>query len=193
MRDLSFWLLFAILSPPLALAADGKTQATPPTAMLATDPGYSMLRLFLVDEHYLTAIRWVKTVLSFGGISPDSVQLIDDISQYAEAALQELDALVLEKPEIAFNPFDENSIAISTFDALRYATAKQLFLDSTHFEKNLLLSQVQILPVIQHLSQQLAENESNAARKIWLLKLSKKFASFNQRAQAMFELTPTSK
>lgn len=186
MRCLYFWLLLVILSPPLALANTDKPHATAP--ILATDPGYSMLRLFLIDEHYLTAIRRIKTMLSFGGISQDSVQLIDDISQYAESALHDLDALVLEKPVVQFSPFDENSIAIGTFDALRYATAKQLFLDNTHFEKNLLLSQVQILPVIHHLSQQLAENETNTARKKWLRKLSKQFAGFNHRVQAMFEL-----
>lgn len=186
MRYLSFWLLLAALSPPLGLASAGKTQATPP--VLATDPGYSMLRLFLVDEHYLTAIRRIKTVLSFGGISQDSVQLIDDISQYAESALHDLDTLVLKNPVVQFNSFDENSIAISTFDALRYATAKQLFLDSAHFEKNLLLSQIRILPAIRHLSQKLAENETNITRKKWLRKLSKQFADFNHRAQAMFEL-----
>lgn len=156
---------------------------------IATESGYSMLRLFLVDEHYLTAIRRVKSVLSFGGISVTTASFIDEIATASEAALHQLDALAKEQPTIQFDPFDESNIVITTFDALRYSMARQLFLDTAQFEKNLLLSQVQILPVITHLIKQLAANETNPQRKKWLADLAREYAGFYKRSVNFFVLT----
>lgn len=156
---------------------------------IATESGYSMLRLFLVDEHYLTAIRRVKSVLSFGGISPDTAGLVDEIAIASETALNQLEILAKESPAIQFDTFDESNIAITTFDALRFSMARQLFLDSTHFEKNLLLSQIQILPVITHLIKQLEANETNKERKKWLHNLAEQYAGFYRRSQDFFVLS----
>jgi hypothetical protein len=158
------------------------------SATVATEPGYSALRLFLVDEHYLTTIRRIKFVLNFGGISQGSTELIDQISGTSADALNQLDSLAAEPPAIQFAPFDKSNIAMTTFDALRYDMARQLILDDEHFEKDLLLSQVQVLPVIIHLTQQIEANESNDQRKTWLHKLAERYIDFYKRSQDFFVL-----
>jgi hypothetical protein len=181
-----FYPLILVFLPLSLLAADTVSDAS---KAVATDPGYSMLRLFLVDEHYLTAIRRVKSILSFGGISPGTADLVDEIADSSETALRQLDSLASEPPAVQFDAFDEANIAITTFDALRYDMARQLFLDSEHFEKNLLLSQVQVLPVITHLTKQLAANETNVQRKQWLHTLADQYDDFYQRSQNFFVLS----
>jgi len=183
-RSLSLLILVAL--PLTLLAASASHNSDKP---MATESGYSMLRLFLVDEHYLTAIRRIKSILSFGGVSAGTAALVDEIADSSEAALSKLDSLAGEKPAIRFDSFDEANIAITTFDALRYDMARQLFLDSEHFEKNLLLSQVQVLPVITHLSQQLEDNETNTQRKKWLHTLVEQYEDFYQRCLNFFALT----
>lgn len=157
--------------------------------IVATEPGYSMLRLFLVDENYLTIIRRIKSVLDFGGISAGSAELIDQISSASEDALSQLDSLATEQPAIQFDHFDEPNIAITTFDALRYDKARQFLFDGKHFEKDLLLSQMQVLPVISHLTKQLEANETNAQRKKWLHSLTEQYADFYKRSQDFFVLS----
>jgi len=176
---------------PLILTLLSLTVTTPAhsaSSTVATDPGYSLLRQLLVDEHYLTAIRRVKYILNFGGISADSAKLVDQISSSSEKALQQLDALATEPPAIQFDQLDKPNIATTTFDALRYDMARKFIFDGERFEKDVLLSQLQVLPVITHLTKQLEANEVNAGRKKWLHQLAEHYADFYKRSQSFFVL-----
>ena len=176
---------------PLILTFLSLTAAAPAYSasnMLETGPGYSLLRQLLVDEHYLTTIRRLKRILNFGGINQRSAELIDQISNSSDNALQQLDALATEEPAIRFDQLDEPNIAITTFDALRYDMARKFIFDGEHFEKDVLLSQMQVLPVISHLTKQLEANESNVQRKTWLHNLAERYGGFYKRSQSFFVL-----
>jgi len=150
---------------------------------------YSVLRLFLEDEQHLTAIRRVKTVISFEGISGESTILIDDIADASEQALEELERLAAEKPTLEFVELSEESIGKATLNSLRITTAKEFLLNTDDFEKNLLLSQSQILRVISHLAQQLGEKESSDQRKAWLDQLAERYENYYQRVYARLAVT----
>jgi hypothetical protein len=158
-------------------------------AKVNNNPGYSALRLFLEDEQHLTTVRRIKSLISFRTIDDSVANLVDDIADISEAALDELDTLSTLRPEINFESLAETSIARATFDSLRYTTAEKFLRDGDDFEKNLLLSQIQILPVIVHLSQQLEENENRIKRKHWLYKLGLKYNVLYQRANAQLKLS----
>jgi hypothetical protein len=143
--------------------------------------GYSALKLFLEDEQYLTVIRRTKMVITFSGISEKSVALIDNIANTSEQSLTELEKLSGLKPSFAFKEFSDDVIAKATLDALRMTTAKEFLFQSENFEKNLLLSQLKVLQVISHLAEQLANQENNKQRKIWLTKLAKKYETYYQQ------------
>jgi len=153
------------------------------------DHGYSALKLFLEDEQHLTTIRRVKTVLTFEGISRGSKNLIDEIADTSAQALDQLDKLAASKPAIVFVDFSNDSIGKATLDSLRIATAKEFLFKTDDFEKNLLLSQSQILRVISHLAKQLEEKETNAKRKAWLRKLSKRYEKYYQLVFARISIT----
>ncbi len=55
--------------------------------------GYSVLRLLLGDEQYLTAIRRTKMIFTFSSISDNSIELIDNIAESSEQAIDKLDEL----------------------------------------------------------------------------------------------------
>jgi hypothetical protein len=151
--------------------------------------GYTVLKLFLEDEQYLSSIRRVKTVITFEGISESSTLLIDDIADTSEQALEELEKLATATPAIVFEDFSEESIGKSTLDSLRMTTAREFLLDSDEFEKNLLLSQSQILRVISHLAEELAEKETNGKRKAWLDKLAERYESYYQQVYLRLAVT----
>ena len=94
-----------------------------------------------------------------------------------------------EAPAIQFDELDEPNIAITTFDALRYDMARKFIFDGEHFEKDVLLSQVQVLPVITHLTKQLEANEVNTQRKKWLHDLAEHYSEFYKRSQDCFVLS----
>lgn len=146
--------------------------------------GYSALKLFLADEQHLTTIRRVKTVISLEGVSKATKKLIDDIADSSEQALAQLEKLAPAKPAIVFHDFDDDFIGKATLDSMRYATAKEFLFDSDDFEKNLLVSQAQILRVISHLASQLEQNETNPKRRAWLNKLSRRYEAYYQRVFA---------
>ena len=125
----------------------------------SSNQAYSVLKLFLEDEQHLTTIRRVKTVISFEGISDDSTKLVDEIADASEQALEELEKLAAASPTIVFEEFPEKSIGKATLDSLRMTTAKEFLLNTDEFEKNLLLSQSQILRVISHLAKQLEQKK----------------------------------
>ena len=152
--------------------------------------GYYALRLFLQDEQYLTAIRRAKMVISFKGISDDATTLVDEISDYSEQALQELEALTRIRPVIVFNEVPDEWIGKATLDSLRWMTAKEFLLEAENFEKNLLLSQLHILRVISHLAKQLKQEDDNLKRKEWLANLSIRYESYYQRVYAMITIKP---
>jgi hypothetical protein len=172
---------------PLILSAS--TVQPVKSERVSTQQGYSVLKIFLEDEQYLTAIRYFKTVISFSATRQPVADLVDDIADISEYSLEQLEELAEEKPEIHFNQLEENSVAVSTLDSLRYTTARRFINDTANFEKNILLSQVQILPVIAHLAQTLQENETNLKRKYWLHKLSLKFTVLYRRAYAQLYIT----
>ncbi|MGD2054066.1 MAG: hypothetical protein PVG45_08155 [Gammaproteobacteria bacterium] len=153
------------------------------------NPGYSVLKLFLEDEQHLTTIRRVKTVISFEGISENSTKLVDAIADTSEQALAELENLAAASPAIVFEEFSEDSIGKATLDSLRMTTAKELLLDADEFEKNLLLSQSQILRVISHLAKQLEEKETSDKRKFWLGKLAERYENYYQQVYALLLVT----
>jgi len=151
--------------------------------------GYSALKLFLQDEQHLTTIRRAKTLITFRGISDKSKKLIDEIADSSETALEELEKLAAAKPVIVFKKFSDESIGKATFDSLRLATAKEFLFETEDFEKNLLISQSQILRVISHLSKELEEKETNTKRKAWLHELSKRYEKYYQQVFALISIT----
>ncbi len=153
------------------------------------ESGYSALRLFLEDEQYLTTLRRVKLVLAFEGISDQSTMLVDEIADASGQALDDLEKLAAAKPAIAFRQFSDDSIGKATFDSLRFATAKELLLETNDFEKDLLLSQSNILRVISHLAKQLEAKETNVKRKAWLKKLALRYEKYYQQVYARISVT----
>ena len=153
------------------------------------DTGYSVLRLFLKDEQHLTTIRRVKLVIGFEGVSDRTAKLVDRIADASAEALDELEALAAARPAIAFEEFPDDSIGKATLDSLRVATAKQFLLETDDFEKDLLLSQAQILRVISHLAEQLQEKESNPKRKAWLGKLAQRYDNYYHQVYARITIT----
>ena len=171
-----------ILTSVLALLALNSNRATASDQQpLRIDGGYSALKLFLEDEKHLTTIRWVKTIITFDGISDHSTKLIDDIADSSKQALDELEQLAMLKPSIVFEEFSDESIGKATLDSLRMGTAKDFLLYTDDFEKSLLISQSQILPVICHLARQLEEKETNSERKAWLQKLANDYEQYYQQ------------
>ena len=181
---LFFWLagIFALSNSPVLGSNNAHTAN-------GIDAGYSVLRLFLDDEQYLTTIRRVKTVITFDGISDESTRLIDDIADASEQALEELEQLAAEKPAIEFVELSEDSIGKATLDSLRITTAKEFLFDADDFEKNLLLSQSQILRVISHLAQQLAEKETSEQRRAWLDQLAQRYENYYRQVYARLAVT----
>jgi len=155
--------------------------------------GYSALRLFLEDEQHLTTIRRIKTALSFEGISDRSKKLVDEIADTSERALDELEILVADRPAVVFEDFSDESIGKATLDSLRIATAKEFLLDTDDFEKNLLLSQSNILRVISHLATQLEEKETSDRRKAWLNKLALSYENYYRQVYALITITEEAK
>jgi len=145
--------------------------------------GYSVLKLFLEDQQYLTIIRRTKMVITFSTISDNSTKLIDDIASTSKSALEEMEKLQSVKPKIIFVEFSDNMIGKATFNSLRMTEGKEFLFDSD-FEKNLLLSQLKVLRVISHLALQLEEKETNAKRKKWLNKLATRYESYYQKVNA---------
>jgi hypothetical protein len=168
---------FVIADAPVVNA--NKRSATSPTST-----GYSVLKLFLEDEQYLTAIRRTKMVISFSGISDKSAKLIDDISNSSEQAIEELEKLATVRPAFVFEEFSDETIGKATLDSIRMTTAKEFLLESESFEKNLLLSQLKILRVISHLAIQLEEKETSAKRKAWLNRLAQRYENYYQQIYA---------
>ena len=155
--------------------------------------GYSALRLFLEDEQHLTTIRRVKTVLTFEGISDRAKKLVDEIADTSEQALDELEILAAARPAIVFEDFSDETIGKATLDSLRIATAKEFLLDTDDFEKNLLLSQSNILRVISHLARQLEEKETSDRRKAWLNKLALSYENYYRQVYALITITEEAK
>jgi len=151
--------------------------------------GYSALKLFLEDEQHLTTIRRVKLVLAFESISGKSTKLIDEIADSSEQALEDLEKLATAKPVIVFEEFSDESIGKATLDSMRIATAKEFLFETDDFEKDLLLSQSNILRVISHLAKQLEEKETNAKRKAWLNKLAIRYEKYYQQVYARISIT----
>ena len=187
----SFYKLLFITSliSAFVIADNPVVNANNRSATSPTSTGYSALKLFLEDEQYLTAIRRTKMVISFSGISDKSEKLIDKISASSEQALKELEKLAAVKPSIVFEEFSDETIGKATLDSLRMTTAKEFLLKSENFEKNLLLSQLNILRVISHLAEQLEEKETSAKRKAWLNKLANRYENYYQQIYARITIS----
>lgn len=176
-------LCLTLFSAPLI----GATQQSAPSPTAA---GYSALKLFLEDEELLTLIRRTKMLITFSGISDPSASLIDNIADASELALEELEKLSAEKPAIVFEEFSDETVAFATLDSLRSTTAKEFLLNSKDFEKNLLISQLNVLPVISHLAIELKNKEKSTKRKAWLQKLADQFDNYYQQANALISVSP---
>ena len=150
--------------------------------------GYSTLRLFLEDEQYLTAVRRTKMILTFSTISDNSSNLIDNIADSSEQALDKLEELSQKKPVIIFEEFSNTTIAKATFDSLRITTAKEFIFDGEDFEKDLLLSQLKVLRLISHLAAQLEKVEPDEKRKLWLSKLSEQYENYYQQVNTRISI-----
>ena len=191
----SFYKLLFITSliSAFVIADNPVVNANSRSTTSSTSTGYSALKLFLEDEQYLTAIRRTKMVISFSGISDKSEKLIDKISDSSEQALEELEKLAAVKPAIVFEEFSDETIGKATLDSLRMTTAKEFLLESENFEKNLLLSQLNILRVISHLAEQLEEKETSAKRKAWLNKLANRYENYYQQIYARITISVNGK
>jgi hypothetical protein len=64
---------------------------------------------------------------------------------------------------------------------MRMETAKGFLFSGDDFEKQLLVSQMQVLRVIRHLAQELEEEETNLKRKAWLNKLAMRYENYYQQ------------
>ncbi len=191
----SFYKLLAItgLITAFVIADNPVVNADNRSAVSTTATGYSALKLFLEDEQYLTAIRRTKMVISFSGISDKSRKLIDAISDTSEQAIDELEKLSAVKPSFVFEEFSNETIGKATLDSMRITTAKELLLESENFEKNLLLSQLNILRVISHLAIQLEEKETSGKRKAWLNKLANRYENYYQQIYARIKISGNGK
>lgn len=175
--------LIALLSF-VNISSSATVRANDQTLSESITYGYSTLKIFLEDEQYLTAIRRTKMLITFSDISDSSRKLIDDIANSSEQALEELKKIAQEKPPIAFEEFSDETIAKATLDSLRMTTAKEFLFETEDFEKNLLLSQLKVLPVISHLAEQLEKKETNQQRRVWLNKLANRYEKYYQQVNA---------
>ena len=191
----SFYKLLFITSliSAFVIADNPVVNANNRSATSPASTGYSALKLFLEDEQYLTAIRRTKMVISFSGISDKSEKLIDQISDSSERAIEELEKLAAVKPSFVFEEFSDETIGKATLDSLRMTTAKEFLLESENFEKNLLLSQLNILRVISHLAEQLEEKETSTKRKAWLNKLANRYENYYQQIYARITISVNGK
>jgi hypothetical protein len=179
-----------------AVVAFGITPAIAGSSTGGTDDlggGYSVLRLLLKDEQHLTTIRRVKLVIAFESVSDSTAALVDRIADTSSEALEELARLAKEKPAIEFKEFSDDSIGKATLDSLRIATAKQFLLETDDFEKDLLLSQAQVLHLISHLARQLEEKEINTRRKTWLGELAQRYGDHYREVYARIAITRKNK
>ncbi len=170
-----------LLSALLATTMNHDSYADHAASADELNTGYSVLILFLEDEQYLTVIRRAKLILTFSGISDASEQLVDDIADTSEDALEQFDELADERPPLELKAFSDNMIGKITFDSLRSQTAREFIFDSDGFEKNLLLSQHKILRVISQLASQLSTFETSQKRIIWLQMISERYENFYQQ------------
>ncbi len=146
--------------------------------------------MFLEDEQYLTTIRRIKMIITFSTISDRSTKLVDNIASTSAQAIEELEKLSTIKPAFEFITFSDDSLAKATINSLRMTTAKEFLFADDNFEKDLLLSQLKILPVISHLARQLEQTETNARRRTWLNKLSHQYESYYQEINTGIILSP---
>ena len=182
-------IFFTSLIGAFVIAGNPVVNANNRSTTNPASTGYSALKLFLEDEQYLTAIRRTKMVISFSDISDKSSKLIDDINDSSEQAIEELEKLSVVKPSFVFEEFPDETIGKATLDSLRMTTAKEFLLESENFEKNLLLSQLNILRVISHLAEQLEEKETSAKRKAWLNKLANRYENYYQQIYARITIS----
>lgn len=191
----SFYKLLVItgLITAFVIADNPVVNAKNRSAASPVATGYSALKLFLEDEQYLTAIRRTKMVISFSAISDKSRKLIDAISDSSEQAIEDLEKLSAVKPSFVFEEFSDETIGKSTLDSLRITTAKEFLLESENFEKNLLLSQLNILRVISHLARELEEKETSDKRKAWLNKLANRYESYYQQIYGRIKISGNGK
>lgn len=182
--------LFFALSGLCALITSSSYAIAPKPGAVENhlNSGYSVLKLFLEDEQHLTTIRRIKAIIRFGGISEASTNLVDSIADTSETFLDELEALRPLKPAINFVEFSDGRIGKSTYDSLRMTTAKEFLFDNHSFEKNLLISQAQILRVISHLAAELADKEPEMKRKVLLQQIARQYEDFYMLVYARITL-----
>ncbi|RLB62319.1 MAG: hypothetical protein DRH08_12655 [Deltaproteobacteria bacterium] len=187
-------LLIACVSGSLFVTSFSLANANvTPKGINAIDSGYSVLKLLLEDEQHLTVIRRTKMVLTFTRINDTSTTIIDAISTSSEQSLGELETLATKQPKISFSDLSGETIASATLNSLRMATAKEFLFDGDNFEKDLLLSQLKVLPVIIHLAEQLEEKETNIDRKQWLNRLVGQYKEHYLLVNSRISITATDK
>ncbi len=186
-------ILSGILIAFIVIADNPVVKANNQTSIRPTSTGYSALKLFLEDEQHLTAIRRTKMIFTFSGISDGTSNLVDDIADSSEQALEEMEKLLAIKPRIKCVDFSDDLIGKATFDSLRFTTGKDFLFESDDFEKNLLVSQLKVLRVISHLALQLEEIETNNRRKTWLNKLAVRYEDYYQKVYARLSISTRNK
>lgn len=107
-----------------------------------------------------------------------SKRLIDTIADSSTTALEELEQLVPDKPAINFIGFSDEKLGRATLDSLHMTVAKKLLFNNDAFKKALLISQTQVLRVINHLAAELAEKEPGLKRREWPEQLAKQYEDF---------------
>ena len=193
MRTFIKLLLIAGITSLLYITGAAPVNAITSSTTGTIDSGYSVLKLLLEDEQHLTAIRRVKMVVTFSGINDASARLIDEISENSERSLDELEKLAEEKSGIILSDLSSDTIAVATLNSLRMTTAKEFLFAGDDFEKDLLISQLKVLPVIIHLAEQLEIKETNANRKKWLNQLAGQYEKHYQQINSRITLSAIEK
>jgi hypothetical protein len=150
--------------------------------------GYRILHRTLGDQQHLKTIRLTKSIVTFDALSQPTREIIDDIAQASDQALEELEQLAVLSPEISFKIEADGHIEQMTRDALRITTAKEFLTSTENFELVLLVSQTQALRYSSHLARELQAIETNSRRRAWLAALSDQLERFYQRVLARLQV-----
>lgn len=171
-------LVITLLMLVMALAACNDHVEAPVShtaALRELNAGYAILRTTLRDQQHLKTIRLTKSLMTFKPVSKPTRQIIDDIAEISSTALEELEQLASQAPEIDFDTGRDEDIERMTSDALRTTTAKEFLTSREDFELILLISQTQALRYISHLARELRDIDTNTRRRVWLAALSDQF------------------
>lgn len=185
-------LLAAVFVSLMFLASCDSTGREPAHAVdenRSRDIGYDVLRTLLGDEQHIDTLSLVKTVINLRRISDLTRSLVDDIAAASAASLEDIDRLAGLDPPLVSGESSPDELDQAVIDTLRMTTATNLLMASgDDFELLLIVSQIQALRLISHLSDELRKIDPNPARQAWLTRLAARYEQFYSRAVARLSL-----